>query len=132
MCFYNERWKIVNKIQRNMEWGVKSYEKKKIDSSQVFGDTGNKYMKTRTKSHNNKRTTNFQRKVSEEGFECVCLPEIVIDSLFNSGQNYCPQTLLEECKYKVKERELKWFIKYDQESSSDDDSEEEDFKKNSD
>lgn len=71
----------------------------------MFGDTGNKYMKTRTKSHNNKK--NFHRKVSEEGFECVCLPEMVIDSLFNSGENYCPQTLLEECKYKVKERELK-------------------------
>ena len=78
------------------------------------------------------KKTNFHRKVSEEGFECVCLPEMVIDSLFNSGENYCPQTLLEECKYKVKERELKWFIRYDQESSSDDDSEEEDFKKNSD
>ena len=38
-----------------MEWDVKNYEKKKIDSSQVFGDTGNKYMKTRTKSHNNKK-----------------------------------------------------------------------------
>ena len=69
----------------------------------MFGDTGNKHWKTKIKSYNNKMTTDCHHKVPKKGFECVCLPAIVINSLFNSGKNYYPQTFLEECKYKVKE-----------------------------
>ena len=36
--------------------------------------------------------------------------EIVIDSVFKPGENYFPQTFLEECKYKVKEKDIKSLI----------------------
>ena len=44
---------------------------------------------------------------------------IVIDSLFKSGKNYQPQTFLEECKYKIKEKERKPSIENDLESFDD-------------
>ena len=56
---------------------------KKIDSSSVFGDTGNEYLKTKIKSYNNKIITNFHGKLPKEGVECVCLSAVVV-SLFSS------------------------------------------------
>ena len=32
----------------------------------------------------------------KEGFACICLVAIVIDSIFNSGKHYFPQALLEK------------------------------------
>ena len=51
----------------------------------------------------------------------------MIDFVFKLVNNHYPQALLEECKYKVKEKELTSLIKDNLESSSSDDSEEEDF-----
>ena len=51
----------------------------------------------------------------------------MIDFVFKLVNNHYPQALLEEYKYKVKEKELTSLIKDNLESSSSDDSEEEDF-----
>ena len=63
----------------------------------------------------------------------ICLPATVIDSHFKISKNYYLQTFLEKCKYKIKEKDIKSFIKNDLESSSNDDSEEEneDFQEHS-
>ena len=95
-----------------MEYGVKfkkSYRKKKLDSDPVFGY---KYLQTKIKSYDNKITKNYHGKATKEGIKCVCLSVISID-------------VLEECKYKIKEKQMKSIIKDNQESSFDGDSEEE-------
>ena len=44
---------------------------------------------------------------------------IVIDSVFKLIKNVYPQTLLEECKYKMKDKEINLFIEDILESSHD-------------
>lgn len=100
----------------------KIIERKKINSEPVFSD---KYLKTKIKSYIGKITRNFHGKAPKEGIECVCLSAIVIDSVFKLGKNLNPQTFLEECKYRINEKEIKSLIKDDPKSSSDYDSEEE-------
>ena len=45
----------------------------------------------------------------------------MIDSVFRSGKNYCPQVFLEECKLEVKEQKMPVHITDDMEISSDSD-----------
>ena len=52
------------------------------------------------KSYEGKANTNFHNdKIPEEGYHCICLSVILIDSVF---KNCYPQLFL-ECKYFVKE-----------------------------
>ena len=59
------------------------------------------------------------------------LSAIMTDSVLKSGKNYYSQIFLEESKYKLKEEEIKSFIKDDLESSSDAGDTEEDIQENS-
>ena len=34
----------------------------------------------------------------------------MLDSVIKASKKYCPQTLLEECKYEAKQKRLKWRI----------------------
>ena len=45
---------------------------------------------------------------------------ILIDSIFRTGKNYCPQFFLEECKYVVKDKEMPKYITGNIEICSDD------------
>ena len=61
----------------------------------------------------------------------------MIDSVFRTGKNYCPQVFLEECKYVVKEKKMPEYITDSIEvsfevSDRDDSDEEISNKKNSD
>lgn len=64
--------------------------------------------------------------------KCIWLSSVVTDSVFKLSKHYYAQAFLEEWKYKIKEKEKKWF-----KGSSDDDFEEEEedkevnFKENS-
>ena len=68
-------------------------------SNTVFGD---EYLKTKTRSYNNKITINFQNGMSNsanpttEGSKYIFLSAIVIESLFKSSKNYYPHTFLEK------------------------------------
>ena len=44
----------------------------------------------------------------------------MIDSVFRSGKNYCPQVFLEECKLEVKEQKMPVHITDDMEIFSND------------
>ena len=58
-------------------------------------------------------------KLPKEGSQYSCMSKIVIDLVLRINKNYYPQTLLEECKYKIKEGEKKkMFIIDDTENSS--------------
>ena len=73
----------------------------KFDSETVYGDNG-KYTKTKTKIYGDKVNRNFQgKKVPKENASCKCLSLIMLDSVIRVNKKYCPQTLLEECKYEV-------------------------------
>ena len=41
-------------------------------------------------------------KISKEGFHCICLSVILIDSVFKTGKYYYPHVFLEEYKCIVK------------------------------
>ena len=76
---------------------------KKFNSEPVYGD---KYIKTKINSYNNDIRTNFHgegnsRKVPKESYTYKCFSLISLDSVIQMGKKYFPQTLLEECKYKL-------------------------------
>ena len=76
------------------------------------------------KSYNGKINTNFHNnKISKEGSQCICLPVLLIDSVFRTGNNYYPQVFLVECKYVVKEKKMSEYIIDDIKISSDSDRE---------
>ena len=98
---------------------------KKFDSEPVYGD---KYIKTKIKSFNNDIRTNFHgegnsRKVLKENCSYKCLSLILLDSVIKMGQKYYPQTLLEECKYKLTKKKIEDLITDDFDSSSESDGE---------
>ena len=72
--------------------------------------------------------TNFRgegniKKVPKEGCPYKCLSLIALDSVIKMGKNYYPQTLLEECKYKLTKEKTEDHIADDFDSSSESDSE---------
>ena len=97
---------------------------KKIDAEPVYSD---KYIKTKIKSYNNAIRTNFHgegnsRKVPKENCSYKCLSLISLDSIIQMGKKYYPQTLLEECKYKLIKKKIEDLITNDFDSSSESDS----------
>ena len=63
---------------------------------------------------------------------CQCLSLIMLDSVVRVNKRYYPQTLLEECKYKIKKTEMENLINDDLESSSSDSETESDSRNDSD
>ena len=66
---FDQRWKVIDKMQWNMEQDFKNLEKK-FDSDPVFGD---KYLKNETKPYNKKITTNFNGYLMMLAQHCVIL-----------------------------------------------------------
>lgn len=54
----------------------------------------------------------------------------MVESVYKSSKNYYPQAFLEECKYKIIEKEKKSLTTDDLESSSDDGFKERDLEEN--
>ena len=76
-----------------------------FDSEPVYGDN-EKNIKTQVKIYQDKVNTND------------CLSLIVLDSFIRVNKKYYPQTLLEECKYKIKKTERYNFINDELESDT--------------
>ena len=49
------------------------------------------------------------------------MPLIKLDSVIKVNRKYCPQTLLEECKYEIEKTKMGSFINDDLDPSSSDD-----------
>ena len=93
---------------------------KEFDSEPVYGDS-DQYVKAKIKSYTDKINTSFQRKkISKENTSCTFLSLIIVDSVFNVGKKYYPQTLLEECKYEIKKNKMDNLINDDVKPSSSD------------
>ena len=69
---------------------------KKLDSSLVYN---NKYINTKIRSYNNDIRTNFRNIDKKNPYKCISL--ISLDSINKINGKYYPQTLLQECVYKL-------------------------------
>ena len=77
---------------------------KKFDSDPVYN---NKYINTKIRSYNNDIITNFHdndnknNKLPEKNKAYRCMSLISLDSIIKINKKYYPQTLLQECVYKL-------------------------------
>ena len=86
---------------------------KKFDSDPVYN---NKYVDTKIRSHNNDIMTNFHyidnknNKLPEKNKPYRCMSLISLDSIIKIDKKYYPQTLLQECAYKLINRKVENII----------------------
>ena len=91
----------------------------------MYGD-GDKYIKTKIKIYGDRLNTNFQgKKVPKENASYKCLLLIMLDSVIRVNKKYYPQTLLEECKYVIRQNKIENLINNDLNLSSSDESDKE-------
>ena len=93
-----------------------------------------KYIKTKVKTFNSKvKTFNSMintlfsgDEIPKEKIHYVCIPAVCIDSILRVDKKNYPQVYLEQCKYKIKKRELVSLIddEVDLSSNNSDDSDE--------
>ena len=82
---------------------IKSMLNIKFHSEPVYDE---KYIKTKVKTFNEMINTLFtDNKISKER-HYICIPVINIDSLLKVNKKNHPQVYLEQCKYKLKKREM--------------------------
>ena len=92
---YSEIWERISSLM-NIEF----------DNESVSGDN-DKYIKTKIKSYRDKVNSNFQgNKIPNKNASYKCLSLIMLDSIIRVNKKIYPQTLLEECKYKIKMENL--------------------------
>ena len=90
---YNKIWEKVSSLMSI-----------KFDSEPVYGDN-DKYLKTKIKMYEDRVNTNFQsKKIPKENVSYKCLSLLMLDSIITANKKYYPQTLLEECKYEIKNK----------------------------
>ena len=99
-----------------------------FDRKPVYGDV-DKYLKTKIKMYKDRVNTKFQGKeVPKENASYKSLSLIVLDSIIRANKKYYSQTLLEECKYEIKNNKMENLInddldEYDSESDNEFDNE---------
>ena len=97
---YNEIWE---KVKSNLT--------KEFESEPVYNQ---KHLKAKIKSYNGKNgkiSTNFyNNKTPKESYQCICLPVILIHSVFRTDKNCYPEVFLEECRYITKEKKIPKYI----------------------
>ena len=103
----DRRWWIIKKLIK-FEKKVKNTVDEEFDSDHVCNE---KNLRTKIKPYDVKSNTSFDNnKIPKEGFQCIWLSVILISSVFRTGNNYCPQVYLEECKYVAKEKKVRKYI----------------------
>ena len=108
---YNKIWERIEKFM-----------KIDFESKPVYGDDdGDKYIKTKIKTYEKSIITNFHnKKMPKEKASCKCLSIIMVDSVIKASKKYCPQVLLEECKYIQEKIKTENYIDEDLENSESD------------
>ena len=101
---------------------IKSILNAKFNSQPIYDD---KYIKTKVKTFNNTINTLFSGdEIPYERIHYVCISAICIDSVLRTDKKNYPQPYLEQCKYKIKKKELVSFIDDEVDLSSDYESDE--------
>ena len=104
---YDEIW---NKIKELLN-GIK------LSSDPIYDGS---YIKAKVKNFSGVIKTLFDgNETSKERVEYICLPCISTDSALKIGGKLYPQVYLEQCKCKVKKREMKSLIDYEIDLDSD-------------
>ena len=98
-------------IIMNFQKDIQQYGKKisnlvdtKFDSGPIYN---NKYINTKIRSNNNDIKTNFRNidnknnKLPEKNKPYKCISLISLDSIIKINKKYYPQTLSQECVYKL-------------------------------
>ena len=86
---------------------------KKFDSDPVYN---NKYINTKIRSYNNDIKTNFRNidnknnKLPEKNKPYKCVSLISLDSIIKINEKYYPQILLQECVYKLTNKQVENII----------------------
>ena len=89
-----------------------------FDSEPVYGDN-DKYIKAKIKMYGDRVNTNFQGKeVHKENASYKCLSLIMLGSFIRVNKKYYPQTLLEDCKYVIRNNKMENLINDDLDLSS--------------
>ena len=97
---------------------IKSKLNVKFHRQPIYDD---KYIKTKVKTFNNTINTLFSGvEIPKERIHYVCISAICIDSVLKTDKKNYPQVYLEQCKYKIKKRELVSFTDDELNLSSDD------------
>ena len=103
---YNEIWNKINKSILNINF----------HSQSIYDD---KYVKTKVKTFNNSINILFSiDEIPKERIHYVCISAICIYSVLRRDKKNYPQVSLEECKYKIKKRELVSFVEDEVDLSS--------------
>ena len=98
---YNEIWNKINDFLGSV----------KFHSEPIYDDS---YIKTKAKNFSGMIKTLFDRnEIPKERIEYAFIACISVDSVLKVDKNNYPQVYLEQCKYKVKRREIKSFIDYE-------------------
>ena len=106
---YEKHNQIWNKIKELV--GVKFYSEPIYDG---------KYIKTKVKTFSEVINKMFSGdEIPKERVEYVSIACISVDSVLRVDKKNYPQVYLEQCKYKMKKKELKSFIDYDMDFDSD-------------
>ena len=96
-----------------------------FDSEPVYGDN-DKHIKRKINLYGDKVNTNFQdKKLPKENAAYKFLSFIMLYSVIRVNKMYYPQTLLDECKYEIKNSKMENFINDDLDSSLSDESDNE-------
>ena len=97
----------------------------KFDSDPIYN---NKYINTKIRSYNNDIKTNFRNidnknnELPEKYKPYKCISLISLDSIIRINKKYYPQTLLQECVYKLINKKVENIINninFDSSSESD-------------
>ena len=111
---YNKIWEKISNLMNT-----------EFYSEPVYGDN-DKYINTKIKMYEDRVNTKFQgKKVPKENASYKCLSLIMLDSVIRVNKKYYPQTLLEECKYVIRENKMEHLINDDLDLSSSDESDNE-------
>ena len=103
MSFFTDNNEFLEKYTAIWE-KVSDLVNEKFDSDPIYN---NKYKNTKIRSYNNDIQTNFRNidnknnKLPEKNKLCKCVSLISLDSIIKINKSYYPQTLLQECVYKL-------------------------------
>ena len=103
MSFFTNNNKLLERYTAIWE-KISDLVNKKIGSDPIYN---NKYINTKIRSYNNDIKTNFDtidnknNKLPEKNKPYKCVSLISLDSIIKINKKYYPQTLLQECVYKL-------------------------------
>ena len=105
MSFFTDHNEILERYKKISE-KISDLIDKKFDSDPVYN---NKYINTKIRSYNNDND-NKNNKLPEKNKAYKCMSLISLDSIIKSNKKYYPQTLLQECVYKLINRKVENII----------------------